>query len=242
MKASATSPRYIALIAAISVAVLVVGMLAKPKKQESQPVISEGEELRLRKLVQKKALDDMAGYLSEAAAGVLPCVVRLKVPDSSGVVWNDAGVVITAAASGQFPPLVDLMAPGGTTLRARTTAAAVGFPVAVIQAPGQSRLRPVKKINPSLIRPGQWLVAVWRQSSGEAAFAPGLLIGVSPSTCGEFRFLEVQSNIPQTSTMAGGGVFDLDGNMVALMIRCGGQPAAMASNDVEAALRQYSDA
>jgi S1-C subfamily serine protease len=79
--------------------------------------------------------------------------------------------------------------------------------------------------------PGQWLVVVWRGDAGHV-FAPGHYLETRPARCGELDARELVTTLPLREHMAGGGLFDLDDALVALVLPCNGRLAALSLESV----------
>jgi len=238
MRGPAANPKYIAVAALIAVAVLGLGVVVKPKKPAPQRVVSEAEESRLKKLLQKKSLDDMAAFLADAAMGAAPHLVHLPQVGRTGLTWDLEGAVLTSGTEGPLPERVTVLTPAGGEVAAETVVAGPDLPVAVVQAPAGSLLRPVRRLEAGLLRPGQWVVAVWRNPDGSAAFGSGLYSGLAPAGCVDAPVREIELSLPVSLSMLGGGVFDLDGNLAAVVVRCGGRLLAIAVEDVDAMLER----
>jgi S1-C subfamily serine protease len=74
----------------------------------------------------------------------------------------------------------------------------------------------------------------------ELTYAPGTAIGVGDASCRERRLREVWTSIPLTPVMAGGGLFDLDGRLSAVILPCGSRLVAVAVPSVDALIRAGS--
>ena len=237
MTAESANLKYILLIAVIAAAVLVVGNWLKPKDKPSEPAISQTEMARLQKLTQRRLLEDMASYVSEIAAGTASHLVHLKTVGGSALVWTGGGMFLTGDSEGRFPDSVVVVTPTGMQAEATTIRASPDLPVVSLQAPLLPGQRPVSPRSPEMVQPGEWVLAVWLQADGRHGFAPGTHSGVVSSTCGEFTYRQLLSNLPLEAAMRGGGVFDLAGNLIAAILRCGESYVAMAPEDVESAWR-----
>ncbi|MBI4459122.1 MAG: PDZ domain-containing protein [Acidobacteria bacterium] len=234
------NPKYIAIIAAIAVLVLLVGTWLKPKGNQPMPgpTISQAETLRLQRLGQRRSLEGVSSYLAETALNVAPQLVWLPNLESSGLVWSAGGMLLTTHPGARVPDLVAVVATDGKQMEARTTIAAPDLPVMALHIPEGSALRPVA-VRPSLeLKPGEWVVAVARQAYGGHAFASGWYSGIVPAACGEFGYRRMLSSVSLTEEMRGGGLFDLNGSLVGVIVRCGNSYAAMATEDVNPALRR----
>ncbi|MEZ5288293.1 MAG: PDZ domain-containing protein [Vicinamibacterales bacterium] len=60
----------------------------------------------------------------------------------------------------------------------------------------------------------------------------------SQSTCGTWRVQEILSSVPLTSAMAGGGLFDIDGGLLAVILPCGNRLTAVATGSIDRVLAE----
>lgn len=203
--------KYIGSLAAAAIAILVVGSVFRPeKKEERSAPVSETELARLSQLAQRNNLYELNNYLQGVADSEARHLVRLG-DSQTGVVWKTAGKVVTAAAPGS-----------GELIQMRDAATEGSSPV-----PGRVR-------TPSS---DAWVLAVTKGAAGRTMFAQGLFLGIMPGTCGGREYLAVHSSVPLSLLFAGGGLFDLDGNLLALIARCENQPIAIAATSIDLMLR-----
>ncbi len=229
---------YPTVLAFVAAAVLGAGTLLKPDhKQVPKPTISESEVARLEKFAQRKSLQGISKYFSDLAAQVSPEVVRVRPAGVSGLVWDGEGRIITAGLPEAAPdPKMAVVPAGGNVMPAQLVSASPDLPVAALSASGAS-LEPVTRARLSDIPAGTWVLQVARKSDGSVAFAPATFSGTAPATCAETPFREVRLSAPIPDGMTGGGVFDMDGGLLAVIVRCGGRETAMSVSDVEAVVR-----
>ena len=231
--------KYVAVLAVAAGLILVLGVWARPEKRKeepAQPTVSQAEIVRLQRLAHRRSLQDMADYFSELAAFVAPHLVRLGGIDATGICWGDQGTVLAPSPKGGFPEQVDVLTLGEQKVEVRGKLHSPVVPIASLEATPNVALRPVQTISPDLLFSGEWLVAVARRPHEGYTFAPGTYGGSSPAFCGEFEFREIITNLNLAESMLGGGLFDLDRNLVGIIIRCGGRITAMAADDVGVAL------
>ncbi|MBI4463987.1 MAG: PDZ domain-containing protein [Acidobacteria bacterium] len=233
------NPKYVAVIAAVAAAILLGGALLRPKDKPAEPPVSQTEMTRLRRLSQKTSLESMTGFFSETAAETSSRLVRLQGVEGTGLGWRGGGI-ITAAGPNRFPDSVDLIAPTGVRIQAQTAIASPDLPIARLQVPPNSQL-PAVSVRPAReLKLGEWVLAISRPSPGNYVFAPGWYSGIVSSTCREFVYQRVLLNLPLTPALLGGGLFDLEGNLLAVMIQCEESVVAMAAEQIEAALQEGS--
>lgn len=236
----AASPKYVALLAAVSLLILVVGFRLKPDTAPSEPIadIPQAERSRLHRLAQRASLDSMTDYFLALALDVESHLVRLDPSGPSGIVW-DANTIVTARVMARFPDSVSVVTAAADVLPAVTTVSGPHLQLAAAQVEGARALRPARRTAPADLETGQWLLAVWRDVH-DRALAPGHFLRTSVLSCGEWTGVELVSSLPLSQDTAGGGVFDLDGHLLAVILPCGGRYAAVAVGSVEAALRAGS--
>lgn len=241
--AETRNPKYVLALAVVAGAILVLGTWLKPTRQQvvsavtGPPTPSQAERARLDGLAQRGQLERTAAYFSQIAFNVATRLVRLET-GATGVIWDASGAVVTVRPATRFPPTV--MADSN---RSRPTPLAVvsappALPAAVLQAEGPDGLTPVELTEDASLREGEWLVAVWRTPDRHYSFAPGLHLGVTTSTCGDYRFDELLLSVPLTETMAGGAIVDQEGVLFAVILRCDARLVAMTVRSVEAMLAE----
>lgn len=236
MPRQARSPKYIATLALVSASILISGSLLRPdKKNREQPLLSETEMTRLQRLAQRQSLDNMADFFVQVAADVQGSVVRLPRAGRSGVIWGP-DLVATATTGQRFSEQESFWAPNGRAVSAETTIAAPGLPIAAVQTLQEAALPMATRLPVEFLRSGRWVLAVWRRETQEHAFAPGTLLGTQAVGCGDNSFQEVVSTLALSDVMAGGGLFDLDGNLLGLVALCDGRPLVLSGESVQAAL------
>ncbi len=231
--------RYPASLALVSAGVLGLGVLLKPvPKQVPKAVIPESEIARLQALTRRKNLQDTFKYFSGLAQEAAVHLVRIEQAGSSGLVWDTGGrIVAPAPPEGSFAPYTLLTAAGGR-LKAEAGASSPNAPLAELQAPAAARLEPAETTAADRLEPGSWIVQVSRQANAKHLFTPGIFSGTVPAVCGDFRYEEVQTSLPLGPAMLGGGLFDMDGGLVAIVTRCGGRYTAVAAQDINRALKR----
>ena len=236
------SPAYVAVLAVIAGSILLVGSLmrpAKPVEQDSAPP-SRVEMMRLQRLTQRGSLEQTADFFSALASDVSSNLVRLDALGQTGLVWDAEGRVVTANRPGD-PRAFGLLA--GRTSEAKETRLTAGFtpphlPVATLRADDQAGLAAPVHVPTRLLRFGQWVMAAWLAAGGETARAPGLYLGSRKRSCGDVAIDQVILTVEVTPEMAGGGVFDLDGRVLAVVVRCDDGFAAVAAESVDKLLEQ----
>jgi serine protease Do len=137
-----------------------------------------------------------------------------------------------------MPDTVVVIAQEGARIPANLVVAAPDLPVALLQAPVNSELIPSTTRPIDGLRMGESLLAVARPQGGNHVFLSGSCGGYTAAVCGDFAYRRLLSSMSLSEAMLGGGVFDLDGNLIAVIVRCGASPIAMAAADVGSLLRE----
>jgi S1-C subfamily serine protease len=235
MPSELTQRQYVALLAGVSVAILSLGTWLKPKKAP-EVTISQAEMIRLQALTQRKNLEDLSGFFSGIAQKAAPHLVWVSGLETSGVIWDNAGTIVAPA------PREPLMQPlsvaaGASEMRVEPAVFSENFPVAALKAPAGSGLQPVEKGSTGTLDPGKWIVGVSRRNGGKFLVAPGVYAGTVPAACGDFEYQEVQSSLPLTQASLGGGLFNLDAELIAVVVACGSRYTAVTPSSVDTILK-----
>jgi S1-C subfamily serine protease len=235
----ALNPRYIAILAIVAGLILLIGTLLKPTTEMVQPQqqpVSQTELVRLRRTAQKTTLENMSRYFSEVAGEFSAQVVRLPRLEASGLVWDDYGGIVTAAPGGWTPSAMDLVVPAGGGVPVVTRIGGPHLPVVFLQAPVNTALPQGRYRSAETLRVGEWVLAVARQPNGNFTFTPGWYSGRVATTCGEISFQGISTGQSYSGNILGGGLFDMDGALLGVIVRCGDSYAAMSVDDITTAL------
>jgi S1-C subfamily serine protease len=224
---------YAYLLAVIALLILAVGYIFRPRK--NTPAISQSDVLRLEQLAQKQNLRRLADYFHGFSAGPANHVVRITGADRSAVAWSAPGVYATAS-TGLPNARMRIVGPG-VDQPASIAVFGPHVPVATFQAGGDSKTdaAPVAVTAPV---EGDWVVAVARRADGELLVSPGLHSGLVLSPCGDTTYEQLVSNIPLSRESNGAGVFDLDGNLLGIVVDCGTRMAALTTKAITNALER----
>jgi S1-C subfamily serine protease len=79
---------------------------------------------------------------------------------------------------------------------------------------------------------GTWVIAVWRTGT-HSAFAVGTAVTSAPAECRDERVETLVVSQPLTPVMAGGGVFDLEGRLLGVVLPCGDRMVAMTPDAID---------
>ena len=229
--------KYIAILTLAALLILGGGWLLRPREipNSPAPLPTENELALLARRAERRSLDSMATYFAVTAGNVESSIVYLPGAGTSGVVWED-GTIVTAPLLQEAGGLVTVQSGFGQD-RGEPTIWGPRVSLAAVElGDGLAGLRAVS--SPTAIpEAGTWVLAVWR-AGPERGFAPGNYLQSVPATCGERRVQEVASSLAPTRMMVGGGLFDIDGGLLAVMLPCGDRIAAIATSSVAAMLTQ----
>ena len=231
------SPAYVAVLAVIAGSILMVGSLMRPEKRVEQDTAppSQVDMARLQRLTQLGSLEQMSDFFTDLASGVSPYLLRLDALGQSGLVWDAEGRVVTANRPGTEPVL------GPTPARTSVSGLVelnISFdpphlPLSVLRAGSDAGLASPVHVPKRLLEPGAWVMAAWRSAAGEIARVPGFFLGSRTRPCQEADVDHVVLSFEVTDEMAGGGLFDLYGRLVAAIVNCDGYSAAIAVDSVD---------
>ncbi len=237
MTTAERNPKYVALLAAAAAAILVLGALLRPAP--SAPTVtsapSEADLVRLARLSQRRALENTAAYFAAVADQVTPSLLHLPERRATATAWA-RGVAIAPAAPGPAPAAVAASAMGSRHVAARVAVSGPELPLVSLDLAAGDEVPPVTPA-PAGPAAGDWVVLVWRTAESRA-FAQATLSGTTTVTCGGSTLEALLLSVPLAAGSAGGGLFDLDGNLLAIVLPCGTQLAAIPHGEVEAMLRR----
>ena len=233
----AVDRRYAITLAATAAAILLIGSWLRPDAPLAEPIQgpSQADVSRLTLLAQRRSLDNMTEYFAGVAAGAEAGVVSLRLLDRSGLAW-EPGLVVTTRLEPRFPAAITLTTPGGD-IGVVTTIGGPHLPLAGVQTPEAAGLAPPARRRPVSLEPGEWTLLLWR-SGDTLVRAPATYLGTTRERCGEAIVDEVATSVALTAAMAGGGLFDLEGNLLAAVLSCGNRLAAVTADRIDTLLRQ----
>jgi len=232
------SPRYVALLALVAVAVLGLGYLLRPSPRTEIVVgaPSPAEVRRLQRLALRRSVEGLPEYAALVARDVAPYVVRIGSDGHTAVVWT-TDFALSTPVPWRASTAATLVTAEGDLLPAGVTVSGPHLPLAGFQAPISQGLGPAPRRN-APVAASEWLIAAWRDGA-ELAFAPGLASGsITRIGCGEATVSALSTTLPLQPAMAGGGLFDLDGRLVGMILPCGGGLAALSNGSVETLVQQ----
>jgi membrane-associated protease RseP (regulator of RpoE activity) len=229
--------QYIAVLTLAALLILGGGWLFRPREIPSSPapLPTESELATLARRAERRSLDSMATYFAVTAGDVASSIVYLPGVGTSGVVWGD-GTIVTAPLLQPAVGMVTVQSGFGQD-RGEPTIWGPRVPLAAVAlGDGLAGLRAASTAT-AVPEAGTWVLAVWR-AGPDRGFAPGNYLQSVSSTCGERRVQEVVSSLAPTHLMVGGGLFDIDGGLLAVLLPCGDRVVAIATSSVAAMLTQ----
>ncbi len=224
-------PGYVASLAVLAATILIGGWLIRPGAipQSAAPVPSLTDLEQLTRRAERRSLEEMTQYFATTAREVEASLARVSGPGMTAIAWSNDQVV-----SG---PLRTAMGRGPLRIATRTEQMTVPPDVWGPQLPFSQfamahRMTPIhRRMGP--LRPGDWLLAVWRTDT-ETPFAIGNFHQVDTVRCGLTDARVIASSVPLTAAMTGGGLFDVDGNFIGIILPCGQRVVAVSDASLQA--------
>lgn len=235
----AQSRKYIAILALVACLILGGGWLLRPREiaHSPAPLPSEGELAQLTRRADRRSIDNMATYFAVTAGDAESSVVYLPATGTSGIAWDD-GTIVTAPLQQDADSTISIRWKFGED-RAQPTIWGPRMPLSALTTSGGLPGLSTARNATSPPAAGNWVLAVWRTGL-ERGFAPGNYLQSASVTCGRTPVQEVVSSIALNHLMAGGGLFDIDGALLAVILPCDQRLAAVATSSV-ARILQESD-
>ncbi|HEX2250244.1 MAG TPA: PDZ domain-containing protein [Gemmatimonadales bacterium] len=206
-----SNPRYIALLVGVALLILLVGAFLRPRARQAVPVVPSNELATLPDRTQRRALRDLADYIAQRASDVGSSVIHLADLGTSGLVLAGDSVLTAVAESAErdAPVRVRFLIHSLATDSARPAVASVE----VDTSP-------------------QWRLVVARSPEGQSLTLTGMTGGAIETQCGDFILREMIFDAVIPPAFAGGGIFDLDGNAIGLVVPCGNRVALVSIGEV----------
>jgi S1-C subfamily serine protease len=176
----------------------------------------------------------MTSYFAGVAADLKPFLAYIPSSTLTGIVWSDTEVV-----TGPMP-----FGPG-RAVTVRVDSREVDsvprvygrqLPLAALESSRTSSLKGARRAV-SLPHVGDWMMAVW-QMGGEPGFAAANFRQLTETACGPGTAREIVSSLPLRRAMIGGGIFNMDGELLAVILPCNDHIAAIDPASVDALLEQ----
>ena len=218
--------RYLALLVLIALLILLVGSWLRPRRQTAELQISEAERLRLQRLSQQKNLQDFTSYFERVSGGLGVHLVRIKEASATGLVWEGARVMVPGLPRNH--PSDFMLRLDNSEFRASPALVVPQLPISVLESSSSQGFQSVAGTEVGAPKSGMWVLLMTRQEDGSTAFSPGFFSSISTTQCGDHVVKEIVSSIPLDTSKLGGGLFDLEGHFLGMIIRCGERLAAVS--------------
>lgn len=215
---------YAILLAVIAAAILVGGFLLKPAPRKSEAATGpelttiQQEVSRLREIAQRNTLRSTGTRFNAAANDAARHAVLLLPAKRPAWMIDGEGTLMSAEAEDLRGSLQATQ--GGSTAAVVPEFWGAGLHFATARPQSKLPASPATSIPLGQISPGAWILLVSLNESGEVVFSPGNYGGQSTEVCGSKIYPVLLSNIPLNKNSVGAGIFDFDGNMLAMVIRC----------------------
>jgi serine protease Do len=222
----------VAVLALVAVLILVVGWFGRPREmpEAPAPVPSETELEQLARRTERRSLEGMTRYFERVSREAAASIVRLPNRGVSGVVWDERRIVVPTLdalpSSGSVP-----VALASSVSQARLAVWGPNLPVAALLPVESGKRIPARRIMEPL-PVGAWVVAVWRTDAG-SAFAAGNFQQQTPIICADVPLEQMSTSVALHHTMVGGGIFDLEGHFLGIIVQCRGQLGVVAAAGVD---------
>jgi hypothetical protein len=210
-----TRRNYVIVLAAAAAVILTIGSLLRPAPDAQRgpdPTPSDLE--RLAQLSRRRTVEDAARYFTSVADRSAASLVHLDAAGLTGVAWAP-GLVITAAPESPISTTLNVTALGRTHA-GETGGAGPTLPLLTLRAASLPSL-PAARADARMLEAGAWVLAVWR-TGDQRAFASGHFVGVRARSSEFLRWDDVTSTVVLTEDMRGGGLFDLDGRLLGVIL------------------------
>lgn len=228
--ATARNPRYVAVLALVATLILVAGWFGRPRDipEAPAPVPSETELEQLARRAERRSLEGMTRYFEGVSREAAASIARLPDRGVSGIVWDERRIVVPTLAAPRSGGVQAALA--STVGQARLAVWGPNLPVAALLMEPGNRLPARRAEEPPPV--GGWVVAVWRTDGGPA-FAAGNFHQQTAMTCADVPVEQMSTSVPLNHAMLGGGLFDLEGQLLGLIVECRGQLEVIAAASVE---------
>jgi S1-C subfamily serine protease len=199
-------------------------------------VASETELQELARRARRRSLESTTAYFAELATDVRPLLGYVPALGTSTVVWDES-----RAVGGPTPvpdQATELILQTASGERRAEATSSPRMPLSVLKVSVGPPMR-VPRRTASVPKAGDWVVAVW-QTDHAPAFVAANFRELANTTCGQAQAREVAVNIPLTWAMAGGGVFNMDRELLAAILPCSDHMAAIALSSIDDMLKRIA--
>ena len=204
--------RRLASLAVVACLVLLIGFYIRSRLERAEGTAvaaPPSEASPLQQLSQEGLLRRASSFMAERTADVARFVVFSPHTGASAVRWR-ADTVLSVDSTRVL-----------RMLRA---------------VPSDTAPPPVRMMSDSIRN--AWVLVVARTQAGAPLSLAGTLGGRARTRCAAGEIDELLLDVPLSSHLAGAGVFDLDGALVGMVVRCGERLAAIPARQISMLLSQ----
>lgn len=219
-------------------AILVIGWLVRPHDipEAPPPVPSETELEQLARRAERRSLENVTHYFARLANEVKASLAYVRDAGKTGIVWDESHVLTAPRPHDPVGTPVSVRT-GSGEIEAILRVAGPNLPLASLQVGGGHDGWVAPRRAPSMPHAGDWIVVVW-QTDAVPAFAAGTFSQAVPATCDLTTARELTTSVSLTGAMVGGGVFDIDGDLLGAILPCGDRVAAIDAASIDAILER----
>ena len=239
--------RYVAILAAVAVLILVIGFLLRPtppptptKRVPAELTVTHAELDNLRDLVQRNSLRNVAADFSALADRVFSQVATVR-PWGSGAIVLAGGNILAPKLMGRLPQTIVLTSGDGPPHPLSVASWIPGIPFLAATVQESNDLSPANLARALPVQ-GSWLLLVTDGINRPALVSPGVFSGMSDAHCGPFLHRQLQTTIPLTQATIGAGVFDLSGSLQGIVAQCDDSISIVGIGDIQKALTDANSA
>lgn len=227
--------RYPFILAIIAAGILAVGLALKPTPKPTARHVPDVTATRaelesLQRLVQRNSLRNIGTQFSAVAAEVSDYLLPLVDSRQNAVVWS--GGELVAKRMGELPHAVQIVAAGEVHLAAPQQWIP-GMPFATVQSVATTLAPPSVAATPA---EGAWIVATSARADQPPVFRPGIYNGTAAVDCGPFVTRKLVTTVALASELLGGALFDLQSDLLGVVVECEEGLAVISPSEVQRAL------
>lgn len=230
--------RYVAVLAAVAVGILVVGYwlrpLPKPQNQHGENVsVTRAEIENLQQLVRRNSLRNLSSTFENIAEDNIAHLVMVQPWGVNAVLTSDDGLIIPKSLDAAPQQL--MFNSGNVANPLHITLWTPGVPFAISRFDAQGFVSPAR-VSDSTPAQGGWVVVVANGVFGQNLLSPGIYNGVVQENCGAYIRYRFLTTVPLNKSQIGGGLFDLTGALQGVVLPCENGLAAVPISEVKRAI------
>ena len=227
------------MLAVIACVILVGGWLARPRDvpQSSEPLLSDTELEQLFRRTERRSLESTTKYFAGVAREVAPSIAHVGRTGGSGMVWSPRRIITAPIQNGAADTVAATAASDAST--AHPDIWGPDVPLAALEVNALPAGLVQAKRATVLPHAGDWIVAAW-SAGASAGFAAGNFRQSALTSCGRASVDEVVSSLSFSSSMVGGGISNLEGRLLAVILPCANRLVAISGASIDRILEQES--